>query len=409
MTKEQRRISGESRGPLEDVRILDLTRVTGAPYGSLVLADLGAEVILIEPPQTAVSLSTRDTVDTVNSYKGESIQFTALNRNKKSICLDLKSQKGKEVFYDLVRKSDVVFDNFRPGVMGRLGIDYETLKTINPRIISCSVTGYGETGPFRDRPAFDVAIQANCGMWLYNHKPQPNQRPIRPPLPLADFAGGLFASQGIMAALYARERTGKGQKLDLAIQDATLSLLGMPAAYQLNLGFLRDPFERVLWGAFKAKDTYIVVGAQREGVWRTLCQALGREEWLTDPRFDSQEKRIQNYEELVALVDETLSTKNAAEWLKILTENGVVCALLKTIEEALSDQQILERNMVVTIDHARGGQLRLVGNPIKMSGTPAEVFNSPPTFGQHTDAILSKALGYSKEKIEQLRKEQVVA
>ncbi len=396
------------RLPLSGVRVLDLTRATGGPYGSMMLADLGAEVIKIETPELARGVSSRVQYDPDYSIKGEDAHFLALNRNKKSIVLDLQSAKGKEVFHKLTRKSDVVFNNFRPGVMKRLGVDYETLRKINPGIVFCSVTGFGSTGPGCDRPAFDLVAQAISGMMSMVDKRDADGRPAWSTVAIADLAGGIFAAYGIVAALYSRDRTGKGQEVDISLQDAMLALFMEYGLYPLNLGISRDPVARYLWGAFKTKDRYLVICAHRDGFWRNLCRGVGHEEWITDPRFDSLSKRMVNKEGLWSLIEEALAAKTAGEWMQILGKADVPCALVNSIEEGLADPQAAYRNMVPAIGHPSGGQVKIIGNPVKMSEIRSEAFALPPGLGQHTQDILKGLLGYSDEEINELRTQKVI-
>jgi formyl-CoA transferase/CoA:oxalate CoA-transferase len=289
-----------------------------------------------------------------------------------------------------------------------LGIDYETLRNINPKIISCSLTGFGSTGPWARKPAFDIIIQASSSLISFNASTEPDGRPAPLKLTVADLSGGMAAAYAIAAALYAREQTGEGQRIDIGMQDVIVSQLGYWASYLLNFGVKIDPWSSNIYGVFKAKDKYFIMCAHREGFWQNLCKTLNHEEWLTDPRFDSLSKRIQNREELRAIIEEILSTKEAAEWLEILTKGDVPCAPLNTLEEMLSEPQIIHRNMMIDVDHPLGGQVKLIGNPIKLSGTPEEVFEPPPLLGQHTVELLSELLGYPQEKIEALRDEKVI-
>lgn len=390
-------------GALEGVRVLDLTQTLAGPFGSMILADLGAEVIKIEPP------GRRQTVEGGTTFKGETVHFLAINRSKKSIILDLKASKGKEVFYDLARKADVVFDNYRAGVLDRLGIDYETLKSLNPRIISCSVTGFGSTGPYRDRPAYDLIVQAMSGGMSITGEPPP----ARAGIPIGDLSGGMFAAHGIMAALYARERTRVGQRVEVSLLDGQIALLTycVPDYFvsgkmvgPVGVGQRADPTYRM----FKTKDTHIVIAiAPGSRFWQNLCRALGREDLATDPRFDSFARRRENVAELTSIIEEILLSKTAEEWLELLVKEDVPAGPVNTIDKALADPQVGHQKMVVPVDYVLGGELKLAGNPIKMSGVE-QVFKSPPTFGQHTEEVLSQLLGYSEAKISELKREKVI-
>lgn len=395
--------------PLSEVRVLDCSWATGGPYGSLLLALLGAEVIKIENPPTVTGVSTRQMLFPQYSYEGDDIHFLTYNRNKKSIVIDLQSLRGRDVFYDLVKKSDVVFDNFRPGVMKRLGIDYETLKKINPRIICCSVSGFGATGPNVGKAAFDTIIEASSGVTALLSKllPPGTRPPCYPGNSWADHIGGLGAAFAVVVALYAREFTGEGLMVDIGMQDMLISMLGYMVTGAINFKPWVDPLPEMLWGAFKTKDEYIVLCGHREGMWRNLTKSLGHEEWQMDARFNTHNKRLENGEELRSMVEEVLSTKSAEEWLTVLTAGDVPCTPINTLEHVINSPQVSARNMVTSFNY-KGKEIKAPGNPFKMLGLE-EVFESPPTLGQHTEEVLSVILGYSQEKIAKLRKKGLIA
>jgi CoA:oxalate CoA-transferase len=404
----------QKKGPLEGVRILDLTRALAGPYGSLILGDLGAEVIKIETPQeVAMEFGSRTALDPRYSYGGEDVYFLSINRNKKSLTLNLKVPQAKQVFFDLVKKADVVFDNFRPGVMEKLGIDYESLKKINPRIISCSLTGFGPDGPYEERPAFDLIIQALSGGISITGDPDPNSPPVRAGVAVADLGGGMFSAQGIMAALYSRERTGVGQKVDVSLLDGQISMLGYVAAYWLISGVIQGRLgtrhqNNPVYGALKTKDGYVAICAHRGPFWKNLCRAMKREDLIDDPRCNSDMKRHENSDEIWDLLGKIFATKTTSEWLNLLNESDVPCAPINTVDAALSDPQVLHNNMVVTLKSPGGGEIKLVGNPIKMSGTVQQPYEYPVKLGQNTEEILQSVLGYSKQQIQELRKNQAI-
>ena len=395
--------------PLRGVRVLDCTWATGGPYGSLLLAFLGAEVIKIETPPTVTGVSTRQMLFPQHSHEGDDIHFLTYNRNKKSIVVDLQSPEGKEVFYDLVKKSDVVFDNFRPGVVKRLGIDYETLRLINSRIISCSVSGFGATGPDKGKAAFDTIIEASSGVTaiLQELLPQGIRPPCYPGNSWADHVGGLGAAFSILVALYARESTGEGRKLDIGMQDILISMLGYMVTGAANFEPWIDPLPKMLWGAFETKDDFIVLCGHREGMWRKLSKSLGHEEWQADPRFDRHAKRLEQGDVLRAMVEDVLLTKTTDEWLEIFGAGDVPCTRINSLNDVISSPQGLARNMIVGFDH-KGEEIKAPGNPFKMSGLEEE-FNTPPALGQHTEEILLDILRYAPEKIDELRRAGIVA
>ena len=390
---------------LSGVRIVDLTRALAGPYCTLILGDLGAEVIKIEAPNAR-----REALG-LYSYKGQDAYFMSVNRSKKSIVLDIRTDKGREVLYDLVKISDIVVDNFRPGVVERLKVDYNTLKGINPRIIGCSITGFGTTGPYRDRPAYDLVVQAISGAMSITG--EPGRPPVRSAIAVGDQGAGMFAAHGILAALYARERTGVGAKIETSLLEAMVSLLAYEASYYFVSGVVPGPVgsgHRTLpvYQAQKTRDGYVAVAAVDK--FADLCQAIGREDLARDPRY-SGSGLMEHKQELLVILDEIFLTKSTDEWLKLLTEADIPCGPVNTLDKAFSDPQVLATDMVVTIDHTLGGQIKQTGNPISISTTPPEKrrkFLSPPLLGEHTGEVLSQLLGYSSAKIDQLKQEKVV-
>jgi crotonobetainyl-CoA:carnitine CoA-transferase CaiB-like acyl-CoA transferase len=391
---------------LANVRIIDLTRALAGPYGSMILGDLGAEIIKIE----AVGSNRMNSGGT--AFKGQDAYNMSINRSKKSITLDTRTEKGREIFYDLVKISDVVFDNFRPGVLERLKMDYETLKKINPRIISCSISGFGSSGPYRDRPAYDVVIQALTGVMSITG--EPDRPPVRCGIALSDQGAGMFAAHGILAALYARERTGVGQKVETSLYEATLAQIAYEASIYFVSGEIPGPVgsgHRILpvYQAFETQDGYVTIAAVGDK-YPPLFKALGREDLLQDPRFTGP-ATLENKKERVAIIQEIFLTKGTEEWMRLLIEADVPCGPVNTLDKALADPQVAATDMVVTIDHPSGVQIKQTGNPIKMSGTPPDLrtkFLFPPYVGEHTDEILNQLLGYSKERTEALKQEKII-
>lgn len=392
--------------PLSGVRILDLTLIMAGPYCTLILADLGAEVIKIEKP--GIGESSREMPP--HFFEGQSAYFIAMNRNKKSMTLDLKSEAGKRIFYDLARQSDVVIDNFRPGVVKKLGVDFDTLKTMNPRIICCSISGYGQTGPFRDRPAFDLVIQARGGIMSYTG--EPGQMPVRMGAPMGDLSGGLFASQGILAALYQREQTGRGQRIDISLVDCQTSLLTYRAQFFLAGKEIARPVGSGHVSAhpiraFRTRTFDVVIDANTESIFAELCLAIGKPEMAQDEKFNSRENRLKNREELYAILEAAFLERTGEEWLEAL-EKRIPIAPINTIDKALADPQTLSRNMVVEVDYENEKKLKIIGNPIKMSEVEEEVFRRPPYLGEHTEEILRERLHYSPEQIKEMKDSKVV-
>lgn len=393
-------------GALEGVTILDATRVVSGPFATQLLADLGARVIKIETPGKG------DETRTLGPrVAGESAMFLALNRGKESIVLDLHHKGAQEVLDDLVRRVDVVVENFRPGVAKRLGLDYARLADVKPDIVACSISGYGQEGPGADRPAYDVIIQAlGGGMSLTGEAGRP---PVRAGLPIADLAGGLFATIGILAALQERTRTGKGQHVDIALLDCHVSLLSYFASYFLLAGQVTRSVgsghpSAEPYGAFPTADGYVVIAVYNESFWPLLCGALEHPEVATDPRFATNARRVENRVDLRLRLQEIMSTRSTAHWVGALTAVGVPAAPINAIDQALGDVQVTHRGMILEIQHECCGTLRLPGSPVKLSRHSNPRTTPPPLLGGHTERLLSEFLGYSDERIRALCTAQCV-
>ncbi|MBI2292862.1 MAG: CoA transferase [Betaproteobacteria bacterium] len=392
--------------PLEGVRILELGQVIAGTYGSQVLSDLGAEVIKVETPEGDLGRN-----PSVAPYRGLSGLFLTLNRNKQSIVINLKTEAGRKTFYDLVKVSDVVVDNFRPGVLERLQVDYATLSAINPRIIQCSVTGFGTEGAYRNYPAFDIIIQAISGHMAITG--EPGRPPARVGIPLADLSGGIYSCKGILAALFDRERTGKGRRVELSMFDSMLTLLSYMGTMWLTNGDLPQPpgsahDYTVPWQAFEASNGYVVVATRQEIFWRKLCGVLEDPGLAGDSRFATNSLRVENRAALVPRLERIFRTRTVADWLERLRTAEVPAAPVNNLDGAFGEPPVAEREMIVEYDHPDVGKVRLPGNPIKMSDVTGTISRPAPRLGEHTDAVLSRLLSLTADQIASLRQQGAI-
>jgi len=392
--------------PLQGVRVLELGQVIAGTYGGVILADLGAEVIKVEGPEGDLGRN-----PSVAHYRGQSGLFLTFNRNKKSVGLNLKVEAGRNLFYELVRVSDVVVDNFRPGVLERLAIDYPTLSRTNPRIIQCSVTGFGSTGVYKDYPAFDVIVQAISGHMAITG--EPGRPPVREGIPMADLSGGISACHGILAALFDRERTGRGRRVEISMFDAMLSLLGYVGTMWLTNGELPAPpgsahEYMVPWQAFATRDGYLVVATREERFWLSLCEALGEPGLGTDPRFASNTGRVEHKAVLVPRLEEIFRTRTTATWLERLRAARVPAAPVNHLDRAFAEPPVEERQMIIEYDHPDVGRVRLPGNPIKLSGVSGTLTGPAPRLGEHTESVLTELLTRSAAEIAALRRQGAI-
>ena len=393
---------------LSSVRILDLTRMLSGPYGSLILADMGAEVIKIEPPGEGDPM--RDMGPPF--LEGHtSAYFLSINRNKKSVTLDLAKQQGRDVFLELVEHSDAIIENFRPGVCQRLGIGYEACRTRKPDIIYCSVSGFGQDGPYRDLAAFDLILQAiGGGMSITG---ETGGEPVRAGVPIGDLAGGMFAANAICAALFRRERTGQGQYIDIGLLDCQVSMLTYVAQYYLTNGKVPGPSGTahqsvVPYQSFPTRDIHIVVAVFVERHWARFCEALELPALATDKRFVTNKDRLNHRGELIELLAAQFRRRPGEEWIERLRRAGVPAGPINTIDRVVGDPQVQHRRMVVGLDrpHPVAGNSNVLGNPVKVAG-PDEFWPSP-LLGEHTDEVLTQLGGLSQAEIAKLRDEGVI-
>lgn len=396
--------------PLAGVRMLDLTHMLSGPYGSMIIADLGADTIKVEPLHGEATRGLLAS-DPANSLDGQGAYYITLNRNKRSVAIDLKSPEGLEVFYDLVRKSDVVMENFSAGVAAKLGIAYSDLAKVNPRIISCSVSGFGSNGPNFQRPAFDQVVQALGGGMSITGADK--SHPLRAGIPIGDLGGGMFGAMGIMAALYEREKSGIGQQIDISMLDCQISMLNYMATMHFLSGENPEPignshFVHVPYNSFPTSDGQIIIAVIFDKFWDSLAELLDFEPFL-DPKYKTQPERLADKAFIEDNLSRILASNTSDYWLRQLEEKRIPCARVNNFAEALSDEQILARNMVVDLHHPNGKKTRGPGNPIKLSRTAEESFSAAPLLGEHTDGVLTEVLGYADDQVEALRTAGVIA
>lgn len=384
---------------LDGIVVLDATQVMAGPYCAMLLADMGARVIKVEPPAG-------DSTRSMAGARGnDSPAFNAVNRGKHGIVLDLANEKGRAVFARLARTADILVENYRPGVMARLGLDYESLRRDNPRLIYASISGHGQTGPWATKGGFDLVAQGLSG--LMSVTGSPTSGPVKVGVPITDLGAALFAVIGILGALHHRASTGAGQHIDTALVDAGLALSAWEVAVLGSTGEVPAPLgsaHRLTapYQAFRCADGYITIGAANDRNFAKVARVLGHHEWLTDARFTGNQQRIAHREELARLIEAETLKQPIAFWLGELEQAGVPCGPILNYKEALETPQAIAREMTVAVDHPTLGPLRTLGTPIKMSHTPLNPKRRGPMLGEHTDDVLSAA-GYSTDEIEQLR------
>jgi crotonobetainyl-CoA:carnitine CoA-transferase CaiB-like acyl-CoA transferase len=396
--------------PLTGIRLLDLTHMLSGPYAGMLLADLGAETIKIEPPGTGEGTRKLLASDPKNSRHGMGAYFLTLNRNKQSVTLNLKSEAGLALFYELVKQADIVLDNFSAGVTERLKIDHARLSAFNPRLITCTITGFGETGPGKDWPAFDLVAQAMGGGMSITGLP--GGAPVRSGIPIGDLGGGLMGVVGVLAALAARQQTGRGQHVDVSMLDAQISLLNYMATMYFLSGEApyaigNSHFVHVPYDSFPTSDGFIIIAVIVDEFWQNLMTIVELPELDTEENL-RQPGRWKNRALINQRLAERLQTNTQAYWLEKLRAARIPCAPVNNFAQALSNEQVLARRMVVEAPLAQGGCVTMPGNPVKFSETPAETYSAPPLLGQHTDEVLKGLLGKTEEEIREWRLEGVV-
>ena len=399
---------------LEGVRVVDLTRALAGPYGTLMLGDLGADVIKVEQPgrgDESRGWGPPFVGAPYGPYPGESAYFIAANRNKRSVTVNLKSPPGQEIVRRLASASDALVENFRTGVLDEMGLGYADLHRLNPRLVYCSISGYGRTGPYAERPGYDFIIQAEGGMMgITGPEDGP---PYRVGVPIVDVTAGMFAATAVLAALRARDLTGEGQLLDISLLDTQVALLANVASNYLvggapprRLGNAHPniaPYE-----AFRARDRWFALAAANERQWSTLCDAIGRPDLKEDARFKTNGARVANRPALLEVLNEAFATRDAGQWLAALQEAGLPCGPINTVPDVFAHPQATARDLVLETEHPTAGTVRLTGFPYKLSHTPASVRRPPPLLGQHTEEVLTDLLSYTAAQIAGLREQGAI-
>lgn len=392
--------------PLEGIRVLDLSRVLAGPYTAMVLADFGADVIKIETPETG------DDSRAFGPFVGqESAYFMSLNRGKRSMTLNLKSPEAQALFKEMAKKADVVLENYRPGTMEKFGLGYEVLQAINPRIIYAACSGFGHSGPYMEKPAYDLIVQGMGGIMSITG--QEGGEPTRVGASIGDITAGLFAANGIFMALYSRTLSGEGQKVDVAMLDCQVAILENAISRYLVSGTVPGPIGNrhpsiTPFEAFRARDGYIIIAVGNDRLWSKFCQMIQRDDLVADKRFITNDSRTNYQKELKAILEEVFPAKTVDEWIEILDGAGIPCGPINTVDRVLTNPQVQARDMIVEIEHPVAGRLKMPGVPIKLSATPGGVEQPAPLLGQHTEEILQELLGISPEQVSELRRKKVI-
>jgi formyl-CoA transferase len=407
LNRHVKQMTNHHPGPLDGVRVLDLTRVLAGPYCTMFLGDLGAEVVKVEQP--GVGDDTRGWGPPFTG--GESAYFLCVNRNKKSVTIDLKSKEGVALLRRLAERADVLIENFRPGTMERLGLGEKELRAINPKLIYASLSGFGADGPMSDAPGYDLIVQAWGG--LMSITGPADGEPSKVGVAIIDLVAGLMLGKSIAAALFAREKLGVGQKIDTSLLEAEVACL-------INVGsnYLVEGNIPRRWGnahpsivpyqSFKTADGYLVIGVASEGIWRRFCHAIGRAEWADDSRFEKNSNRVENRFLLIGLLVEIFLSRSTDEWLKLLNSAEVPCAPVQTVDQVFKAPQVLHREMLVQVEHPTAGTVPMAGIPVKFSATPASVRLPPPLLGQHNEEVLESWLGMNDKEISELKRKTVI-
>lgn len=394
------------KGALEGIKVLDLSRVLAGPYCTMILGDLGADVMKVEAP--GGSDETRGWGPPFQN--GVSAYYLCANRNKRSITVNLKTEEGREIIRTLAKDADVVINNFKTGSMENWDLDYDSLKAINPRLVYCSITGFGETGPYRHLPGYDYIIQGMSGLMSITGNDESG--PMKIGVAMVDILTGLYSAISIEAALLERERSGQGQKIDMSLMDTAVSSLANVASNYLISGTIprrlgNDHPNIVPYSTFRTMDGEMIIAVGNNRQFATLCEVMGLSEIATDERFHTNEARVNHKLELTSILENRLKIKPANEWMELFSQHNIPCGPIAMMDQVFNHPQVLAREMIVEVDHPEAGSVKLVGSPIKLSRTKTKIDRHPPIAGEHTVEILQKA-GYSHVEIEQFKKNNII-
>ena len=393
-------------GPLKGIRVLDLTRILAGPYATMILRDLGAEVIKIEQPGTG------DEARDFGPFKNDfSLYFMSVNRGKKSVTLNLKSRRGKELFLELVKGSDILVENFRPGTMEKLGLDYESLKTYHPSLLYAACSGFGQTGPYAMRGAYDMIIQGMGG--IISITGEPDRPPVRVGTSIGDITSALFTAIGILSALRHRDQTGEGQFIDVGMLDCQVAILENAMVRYFSTGEVPRPLGRrhpaiTPFEVFESADGYVVIAIGNNELWRKFCEHVGQPELIDDEQFNTNALRTENHESLFPILAEIMRRRTTDAWVEALEEIGVPCGPVNTVDKVANDPQVLARDMIAEVEHDTTGTVQIPGMPIKLSETPGQIDAPAPNLGEHTSEILTGLLGLESEEVNQLKQAGIV-
>jgi len=398
-------------GPLAGLRVLDLTRILAGPTCTQLLGDLGADVIKIERPGTGDDTRGWGPPFLGGDDSGESAYYLSSNRNKRSVAIDIATDAGQRLIKDIALKSDILCENFKVGGLARYGLDYESLSAINPGLIYCSITGFGQTGPYRHRVGYDFLIQGMGGIVSITGFPDDEGgRPTKVGVGIADVMCGMYATSAVLSALHARQQTGKGQYIDVSLYDSQIAwLINQGLGYLVsgeNPQRLGNGHPHIVpYDTFPASDGHFIIAVGNDGQFARMCEVMDRPDWAADPRFAKNVDRVRNRKTLMPLIEEITLTRSSAEWIAALEEIAVPCGPVNTLSEVFTDPQTLAREMRISLPHAGGpdGQVDLIGNPLKMSDTPVSYRQAPPRLGEHTDDVLRDTLGLDDQQIAALR------